>query len=97
MKTYCVDFAYGYKNFDGVNATGWLQDVRPRPFYYSAMEIPFLLLNKNSTYYGFSTINEYVETMRGGFTPFTTNGLRPDWVFVKMSDYVVEPSIYQGC
>ncbi len=95
---YVVDFAYGYKNDGTTDATGWLQDVRPRPFYFSAMEIPSLSYTDNPAYYGFSTMSEYIDRMRGGYTPFlTSEGPRPDWVFVRMADYVVEPNIYQGC
>jgi len=88
-----ADFAYGYKNDGTIDATGWLQDVRPRPFYCSAMAIPTLSYTNNPDYYGFSSMTEYEDRMRGGYTPF----LASDWVFVRMADHVVEPNIYQGC
>jgi len=100
---YVADFAYGIPvNSDGIpkdtDQVGWLQDIRPRPFYsclagISSTQLASQLQNLKNTSNGFDpqTIVEYEERLRDGIWgifAFIGGGL-PQFQFFRFPDHVV--------
>jgi hypothetical protein len=93
---YVVDFAYGYNGDD----TGFLQDIRPRPFYLSSSEfasgnVPQKALIKRSDIPNSFTVEAYLTKIRGGYSAFTYSDdpnvistSRPTWRFLRIPDIV---------
>jgi len=91
---YIVDFAYGYNGTD----TGWLQDVRPRPFYASAARVDTSDTNSQvlPQTLGSMTLSDYRSKIRGAWNPFSyffidgsTGGT--SWQFFHMPDNLIVP------
>ena len=97
---YVVDFAYGYNG----SKTGWLQDVRPRPFYASIATI-------SPSNFAYDVIggpdNEYQQKLRGTFLAFKYERyFFPNWRFYHVPELIssvvahgtkfdIEPYVYQ--
>ncbi len=92
---YVADFAYGE---DSSGQVGWLQDVRPRPFYsclasISGLQLDAQLQNLKNTTNGFDplTVSEYEERLRNndwGLFTFLGGGL-PNFQFFRFPDHVI--------
>jgi hypothetical protein len=95
---YVADFAYGYNGTE----TGWLQDVRPRPFYATAVRINAgdMATVVDPAVIGL-TLTDYQARMRGGaFNPFIFNGdsnLFPAWEFIHLPSVVIRPFEHLHC
>lgn len=104
---YVVDFGYAFNA--EVDATGWLQDPRPRPFYCSAVIMTAAndsSLSPHLTRLGAESVGEYLAKLRGSYQPYRTrddddpalDNKDPVWQFIRLPDVLrAEYGVYSSC